>query len=181
MSASVIYWIVLALMLVGIIGAFVPGIPGMILVVVGVVIWGFVKGFDSSLMVPIIVTAVVFLLNFGIDFLAGYWGAKKFGASSWGQIGAVIGMVLGLFGLLPALPFGGPLLGLLVGPILGAFVGEFLYQRRLELTLRIKQSFLSSIGIVVGSVLGKVMQGLLTLVAVAVFIFSTWPTAFTGS
>jgi uncharacterized protein len=181
MNATVVYWIVLTMMLVGIIGAFVPGLPGMIFVVVGVIIWGFVKGFDGALIWPIVVTSVVFLLNIGLDFLSSYWGAKKFGASNWGQIGAVVGMILGVFGLLPTLPFGGPLLGLLVGPLLGAFIGEFLYQSKLAFVPRLKQASLSSIGIIVGSVLGKVLQGLLTMVAVAVFIISTWSTVMTGS
>ena len=53
----------------------------------------------------------------GVDFLAGYIGAKQAGASKWGQIGAFVGLLLGFFGLLPTLPFGGPLLGILFGPL----------------------------------------------------------------
>ena len=61
---------------------------------------------------------------------------KKAGASKWGQIGSFVGLLLGFFGLLPALPVGGPLLGMLIGPLLGAIVGEFIYQRKLLVALK---------------------------------------------
>jgi uncharacterized protein len=179
MTATTIYWIVLLLMLVGVLGSFLPGLPGAILILAGVIIWGATQGF-GTIVWPLVTICVVLLLNLGIDFLATYWGAQKFGASKWGQIGAVVGMVLGVFGLLPALPFGGPLVGLLVGPILGAFVAEFLYLSKLEFWPRLKQSFLSSLGIVVGSVVGKVLQGILAVGAMLVFVLATWPLVMAG-
>ena len=100
--------------------------------------------------------------------------AKQAGASKWGQIGALVGLGLGFFGLLPALPFGGPLIGVLVGPLLGAIIGEFLYRRELELGLRIKQSFKAGVGVVVGSLIGNLIEGILAFVAVAIFVFTTW-------
>jgi uncharacterized protein len=179
MTATVIYWIVLLLMLVGVVGSFLPGLPGAALILVGVVIWGISQGFGTVVW-PLVTVCVVLLLNLGIDFLATYWGAQKFGASQWGQIGAVVGMLVGVFGLLPTLPVGGPLLGLLIGPILGAFVAEFLYLSKVAFWTRLKQSMLSSLGIVVGSVLGKVLQGILALAAVIVFVVVTWPMVMVG-
>jgi uncharacterized protein YqgC (DUF456 family) len=117
-----LYWLLVAVMVVGIVGAVVPGIPGTILILGAVVIWGMVRGF-AGLEIPLTVAIVTLLSNFGIDLLATYVGAKQAGASRWGQIGAVVGLLLGVFGLLPALPVGGPLLGLLLGPLLGAIVG----------------------------------------------------------
>jgi uncharacterized protein YqgC (DUF456 family) len=162
-----LYWFVVALMLIGAIGAFIPSIPGAILIVVGVLIWGFTQGF-AGLGVPLTVAIVVFLAGIGIDFLAAYWGAKRAGASKWGQIGAIVGLLLGVFGLLPALPFGGPIVGLIFGPLIGAIIGELLYQRDL------RRAFNAGIGIVVGSVIGKVVEGSLAVVALLVFLFSTW-------
>lgn len=164
----ILYWLLVALMVVGIIGAIVPGIPGTSLILLAIVIWGAVQGSLSSVGVPLIVAIVVLLLNVGIDFLASYWGAKRAGASIWGQVGAVIGLVLGVLGLLPALPFGGPLLGILLGPLLGAFVGEYLYRRDIKL------AFKAGVGIVVGSLVGNLIQGVLAIAVVGVFLFSTW-------
>lgn len=163
-----LYWLLVALMVVGIIGAVVPGIPGTSLILAAIVIWGAVQGF-ASVTVPLIVAIAVLLCGIGIDFLASYWGAKQAGASKWGQIGAFVGLFLGVFGLLPALPFGGPLIGILLGPLLGAIVGEYIYQRDFNLALK------AGVGIVVGSVVGNLIQGLLAIATVGVFLFTTWP------
>ena len=164
----ILYWLLVALMVVGIIGAVVPGIPGTSLILIAIVIWGFVQGSLSSVGVPLIVAVCVLLLGIGIDFLASYLGAKRAGASNWGQIGAIVGLVLGFVGLLPTLPFGGPLLGILLGPLLGAIVAEYLYQRDLKL------AFKAGVGIVVGSLVGNLIQGLLAIAVVVVFLSTTW-------
>ncbi len=165
----ILYWLLVALMVVGIIGAVVPGIPGTSLILLAIVIWGFVSGSFSSVTVPLIVTIAVLLLSIGIDFLATYLGAKRAGASKRGQIGDFIGLIVGILGLLPALPVGGPLLGILIGPLLGAILGEYLYQRNLNLALK------AGVGIVVGSLVGNLIQGLLAIAAVGVFLFTTLP------
>ena len=165
----ILYWLLVAVMAIGIIGAVVPGIPGTSLILVAIIIWGVVQGSFSSVTVPLIVAIAVLLLSVGIDFLATYWGAKRAGASKWGQIGAIIGLLVGIFGLLPALPLGGPLLGILIGPLLGAIVAEYLYRRDLKLALK------AGVGIVVGSLVGNLIQGVLAIAAVGVFLFATLP------
>ncbi|MBD1868410.1 DUF456 family protein [Cyanobacteria bacterium FACHB-471] len=165
---AVLYWSLVALMVVGVIGAVVPGIPGTSLIVVAIAIWGFAQGF-TGLWIPIAVAITVLLLSIGVDLLATYWGAKKAGASKWGQIGAIVGLFLGFFGLLPALPFGGPLLGILIGPLAGAIIGEYLYRKDLNLAVK------AGVGIVVGSLIGNLIQGVLAIAVVVVFLVSTWP------
>lgn len=169
-----LYWLLLIVMLVGIAGAVIPGLPGSSLILVAILIWAFVHGF-SGMGWPLGMAIVVLLLSAVIDFLGTYWGAKQAGASKWGQIGCIVGFVLGFVGLLPALPFGGPLLGMLFGPFLGAIVGEFLYRKDLEFSQRIKLSVKAGIGIVVGTVVGNIIQGVLAIVTVIVFLVTTWP------
>lgn len=169
---QIIYWLLVAVMVVGIIGAVVPAIPGTSLILIAIIIWGFVSSSFAAIKIPLIVTVIVLILSIGVDFLAGYIGAKQAGASKWGQIGAFVGLLLGFFGLLPALPFGGPLLGILFGPLLGAIIGEFLYQRQLGVAIK------AGIGIVVGTVVGNLIQGILAIAAVIVFLVTTWPQVF---
>ncbi|BAY28462.1 hypothetical protein NIES2107_02910 [Nostoc carneum NIES-2107] len=169
---QIIYWLLIAVMVVGVIGAVVPAIPGTSLILIAIIIWGVVSSSFAAIKIPLIVTVIVLLLSIGVDFLAGYIGAKQAGASKWGQIGAFVGLVLGFFGLLPALPFGGPLLGILMGPLLGAIIGEYLYQRQLGVAIK------AGIGIVVGTVVGNLLQGILAIAAVVVFILNTWPQVF---
>ena len=169
---QIIYWLLVALMVVGIIGAVVPAIPGTSLILIAIIIWGIVSSSFTAIKIPLIVTIIVLLLSIGVDFLAGYLGAKQAGASKWGQIGAFVGLVVGFFGLLPALPFGGPLLGILLGPLLGAIIGEYLYQRQLGTAIK------AGIGIVVGTLIGNLIQGLLAIAAVVVFLVTTWSQVF---
>ncbi|BAZ39477.1 hypothetical protein NIES4101_54300 [Calothrix sp. NIES-4101] len=169
---QIIYWLLIILMVVGVIGAVVPALPGSSLILIAIIIWGFVQKSFAAISIPLIVTSIVLLLSIGIDFLAGYIGAKKAGASKWGQIGAFVGLIVGFLGLLPALPFGGPLLGMLLGPLLGAIIGEYLFCKNWTTSIK------AGIGIVVGSVVGNFIQGLLALAAVVVFIFSTWGQVF---
>ncbi|MBD2179713.1 DUF456 domain-containing protein [Aerosakkonema funiforme] len=177
---QILYWLLVLVMVVGVIGAIVPGIPGSSLIVIGVVIWGLVNGFTTGVYWALGVSLVVFLLSIGIDYLAAYLGAKRAGASNWAQIGAIVGLILATLGLLPALPFGGPIIGILFGPLLGAIIGEFLYQRELETSLRLKQAFRAGIGIVVGSVVGRLIQGILAIAAVIVFLWQTLPQLIAG-
>lgn len=171
---QIIYWLLVALMIVGVIGAVVPAIPGSSLILIAIIIWGIVSSSFAAIKTPLIVTIIVLLLSMGVDFLAGYVGAKQAGASKWGQIGAFVGLLLGFFGLLPTLPFGGPLLGILFGPLLGAIIGEYLYRRDLGLAVK------AGIGITVGTVVGNLLQGILAIAAVTVFLFTTWSQVYGG-
>jgi len=165
----ILYWTLVLVMIVGIAGAVLPAVPGVGLIAVAIAVWGFANGFEG-LGVPLVVAIVALLVSTGIDFLATYLGAKQSGASIWGQVGAVVGLLLGFFGLLPALPIGGPLLGILLGPLLGAIVGEFLYRRDLRLAIR------AGFGILVGSLVGTLIHLILAIAAVAVFLVTTLPT-----
>src|SRR4028118_1895863 len=155
MNITIIYWIVIAVMIVGVVGAVVPGIPGPSLILGAIVVWTIVQGFGNVSWPPLIAIFVILILSAAVELLATYWGAQQAGASKWGQIGALVGLGLGFFGLLPALPLGGPLLGILFGPLIGAFIGEFLYRRDLELGLRANQALKAGIGVGLGSWIGK--------------------------
>ncbi|MBF2074308.1 MAG: DUF456 family protein [Synechococcales cyanobacterium C42_A2020_086] len=170
---TVLYWLLVALMGVGVIGTLVPGIPGTILILTSIIVWGAVNGF-TGLGIPIAVAIIVMLCDLAIEFVATYLGARQAGASRWGQIGAIVGLLLGIFGLLPAFLVGGPLIGILVGPLLGAIIGEWLYCRDLGRAIK------AGLGIIVGSVIGSLVEGLLALLVVIVFLVTTWPQVMGG-
>jgi hypothetical protein len=179
MSITILYWVLIAVMLVGVVGAVVPGIPGPSLILGAILVWTVVQvsqGIANISWLPLIAVFVILILSAGIEFLASYWGAKQAGASKWAQIGALVGLGVGFLGLLPAWLIGGPLIGILVGPLLGAFIGEFLYRRELELAARTKLASKAAIGVVVGSLIGNLIEGLLAIVAVVIFVVATWPT-----
>ncbi|MEM9213506.1 MAG: DUF456 family protein [Cyanobacteria bacterium P01_F01_bin.150] len=168
-----LYWLLLVLMFAGVVGSFVPALPGITLVLLAIVIWGIAVGF-SGIVLSLVVAIAAFVLCLAIDNLAGILSAQKVGASRWGQIGAIIGMFMGFFGFLPALPVGGPLLGIIFGTVLGAFIGEFLHRHNLALGERVKQAAKVGIAIVVGNLVGNLLQGIVALITLIVFVFNTW-------
>ncbi|HEY9737645.1 MAG TPA: DUF456 family protein [Trichocoleus sp.] len=174
MDYVALYWILVAVMLVGAVGEIIPGMPGSSLVLGAILVWAVATQF-AGIGWPIVIVFALLIASAVIEVLAAYWGAKQFGASKWGQIGAIIGLVAGAVGLLPALPLGGPILGILVGPFIGAFLGEYLTRQPVEGQSKAKVALKASIGTVVGSLLGNLIDGLLAIVAVVVFILSTWP------
>lgn len=173
MNLIILYFVLIAIMIVGVIGALLPAVPGIGLILGAILVWGLVTQFNG-MAVSLVVTLLILLLSLGVEILATYWGVKKFGASSWSQIGSIIGLIVGMLGLLPALPFGGPIIGILFGSLVGGFLGEFAYQQELELVPRLQVSGKVCLGIVVGSVLGNLIKALLALTAVIVFVFTTW-------
>jgi uncharacterized protein len=177
----ILYWVLFAVMLVGIVGAFVPGIPGPTIILAAILIWGVASHYFLALpwlaafgaiAWPLGIAIAILVIGIGVDLMASQWGAKKAGASNWGVWGAVIGMILGFLGFLPTVPIGGPIgliLGLMLGPLLGAIVGEFLFTKDLQKSIK------AGIGIVVGSVVGNVIQGVLAIAPVVAFVWTTWP------
>jgi len=110
-------WIVgILLVAVGLAGIVLPAIPGVPLVYLGVVAVAWADGFEKIGGWTLGVCGVLALLGVAVDYLAGALGAKKFGATKWGIVGAIVGIVPGLF-------FGLP--GMILGPAIGAVAFEY--------------------------------------------------------
>lgn len=115
--------IVVVLFAVGLIGTVLPVFPGTTVILAAALIHRIMLGSEKSVgWVTLGILLLLTLASFGLDFLGGYIGAKRFGASRWGTFGAVIGALIGLF-------FG--IIGLFVGPVIGAIVGEFIAGKRM--------------------------------------------------
>jgi uncharacterized protein len=173
-SLTLLYWILIAVMVLGAIGSAIPHFPGTSLILGAILIWSIATSF-AGVGFPLIAIFIVLILGAAIEYLAIYLGAEKVGASSWSKFGTIVGAIVGLLGLIPALPVGGPIFGLLFGAIIGAFLGEFCYRGNLQLAERLQQSFKVCIGIVVGSIVGNLIEAFLAIVAVAIFIWNTYP------
>lgn len=110
------------LVAVGLVGVVVPGLPGTPLVFGGLVLAAWADGFRHVGTGTILVLAAMTAASFLVDVLAAGWGVKRAGAGRAAVVGAMLGMIAGLF-------FGLP--GLLIGPFAGAVVGEFITRRDL--------------------------------------------------
>lgn len=101
------------------------------------------------------------------EFVGSYFGAKWFGATWRGGLGALLGSIIGplLFFFLP-IP-GGVLLGLVIGPIVGAVAGELLGEREWGDVAK------AGFGTVVGGLAAMLVKLLACLLLLAALIFST--------
>ena len=108
------------LVLIGLVGAIVPGIAGPPFSFLGVLALSFVEGINHStefLVVMGILGAVIFLL----DYLVPIWGTKTLGGTKAGTRGSTIGLILGLL-ITIVFPIG--FIAVLLGPFVGAYIGE---------------------------------------------------------
>ena len=128
------------LIVLGIIGCFLPVLPGPPLGYVGILLLHFSSLGHFSATLLIILGLVVLLVSV-LDYLVPVLGAKKFGGSNMGVIGCVVGLVLGIFIFPP--------IGIIVGPFLGAIAGELLNGD--DLKKAIKSGFGSFLGYILGT------------------------------
>ena len=120
-----LFWwsLTLALMAIGLIGTVLPIFPGTAVIFAAAVLHRIMLGPEKSIGWPtILVLLFLTLASYAIDFVGGWFGARRFGATRWGILGASVGTIVGLF-------FGLP--GLLLGPVLGALAGEIIGGKRL--------------------------------------------------
>ena len=139
------------LMLVGIIGCIVPGLPGVPIAYAGLWVAQATDRIDFSwqmLLIWGIVTVVVSVL----DYVVPAWGTKQFGGTKYGVWGSTIGVFVGLFL--------GPW-GVILGPLAGAILGEMLGGKQMEEAL--KAGWGSFIGLLFGTILKLICCGLMTV------------------
>jgi uncharacterized protein YqgC (DUF456 family) len=120
-----LFWwgVTLVLMAIGLMGTVLPVLPGTVIIFVAALLHRIMLGPEKGLgWLSLIFLALLATGSYAIDFLGGWFGARRFGATRWGTFGALAGALVGIF-------FGLP--GLLIGPLLGALTGELIGGKRL--------------------------------------------------
>jgi uncharacterized protein len=77
------YCALVLVMGIGVIGAFLPGIPGTSIILAAIVIWGVVSQNLAAIAWPFGVGLAVLLFSFGVDFLAPASGGKLGRSLAW--------------------------------------------------------------------------------------------------
>lgn len=153
--ALILWALAVLLVVVGLIGALVPVLPGAVLVFVGLVLAAWADDFTRVGPMTLVALALVTGVVYAVDFLAGAYGVEKTGASRRALVGAVLGTLVGLF-------FGLP--GIVLGPFVGAVVGEYTVRRQLVDAGR------AGAGAWLGIVLGVVAKIALIFVMLGIFL-----------
>ena len=143
------------LVLIGVLGALVPVLPGAVLVFAGLLLASWADGFARVGPATLAILALLTVAVYVVEFLAGAYGVEKAGASRRAVLGAVLGTIVGLF-------FG--LAGLVLGPFVGAVLGE------LTLRPRLVEAGKAGAGAWLGIVLGAAAKMALIFVMLGVFL-----------
>ncbi len=158
------WWIItIVLFAVGLIGTIAPVLPGTTIILAGAVLHRIMLGPEKSIgWSTIIVLVLLTLATYAVDILAGYFGAKYFGATKWGTVGAIVGAMVGLL-------FG--IVGLFIGPVIGAIAGEFIAGKRMIDAGR------AGWGSLLGNIGGMLAKLIIALAMITIFLV-TVPSPF---
>jgi uncharacterized protein YqgC (DUF456 family) len=146
------------IMAVGLIGSVLPVVPGSTIILVAAVAHRLIVGAEKGMAWWAIgVLVLLTLATYAIDFAATYMGAKYFGATRWGVVGAVIGGIVGIFT---------GFVTLLVAPIIGAVVGEMIAGKKLVSAGK------AGWGTLLGNLLGMVTKLAIALAMIVLFLMN---------
>ena len=147
------------IMCLGILGSFLPIIPGPLTSWLGLLTIHFTDAIPlntSFLVVTFIIAIFIWLIDYVIPAL----GTKRFGGTKYGMIGTFIGLIVGIAAPIPG--------GIIIGPFAGALIGELL--NKSDTKTATKAAFGSFIGFLTSTLIKFVV----TIIYMGLFIGILW-------
>ena len=144
------------LVLAGLIGSFLPVVPGPPLGWSGLLVLHLTNTIPMNwtfLGITLTVAIIIVVLDYVIPAV----GTKRFGGSRSGAIGTTVGLIIGLIAPIP--------LGILIGPFVGALVGELVFNKT-----ETDQAFKAAFGSFLGFVASTFMKFIVSIAFIALFI-----------
>jgi uncharacterized protein YqgC (DUF456 family) len=170
-----VFWATLITMLVGLLGVFLPLVPGVGLIWLAALVYAIAEGFAT--IDPITFTVLTILGAIGVtsDIWMSKLGATLGGASfrallaglGLGIVGGIIGAVLGIIGTVFGLPF--LAIGIAPCAIIGAVLGIFFVERHVRDDWQ--EALKATGGWAIGCVLSGAVQFLISLLMIALFLW----------
>lgn len=149
----------LILVITGILGSFLPVLPGVPVSWLGLLLLHFTSAIPMNytfLGITLVVTIIIFILQYTIPA----YGTRKFGGSNSGMWGATLGLVVGIF-----LPIPG---GILIGAFAGAFIGEVLNKSTSKVALK------AAFGSFIGLLASTFMEFFVAFCFLLLFFYKLW-------
>ena len=148
------------LVILGIIGSFLPVLPGPMTGWIGILLLFLTKTIPMNyywLGITFGIAVLIFILDYIIPGL----GAKRFGGSKKGATGATLGLIIGL--LLP-IP-----LGFVIGAFVGAFIGELIHDPK-----DLKRALRSAFGSFIGFLASTTMKLFVSVMFLAIYCYNVF-------
>lgn len=155
MSDVTLWLVTSALMLIGLLGIVVPGLPGIALVFAGVLFFGWVTGFAAISPATVALMGLAALLGWLAEYAGGVMGVRAGGGGKAAMLGLIAGALIGF------VTSGPP--GVILGGLIGAFIGAWYVNQKPNQAAKI--AFFSLLGLIGG----KAVQFLLALVIIITF------------
>ncbi len=136
----IIICVVALILLLGVIGCFVPIIPGPPISYGALLVFHFFSSYnidEKTLWLSAFIVIVVTVFDLWLQI----YGVKKFGGTKKAVNGSIIGLIIGIFFFPP--------FGIIIGPFLGAFIGAKMDDPDINKALKIALGALA--GFVVGT------------------------------
>jgi hypothetical protein len=163
---SILLIVSAGLIITGIIGSFLPIIPGPITSWLGLLAICQIQDFSASITL-LTITFIVAITIFITDYFIPIIGSKYFGGSKYGIVGTSIGLLIGLFSPIP--------FGIIIGAFLGALIGEYFGGK--SVSEGIKPAIGSLVGIISSSII-KFITGFSFLIIYITLIIINWEILF---
>ena len=157
---DIILVIIAALFIIlGIIGSFLPVLPGPLTSWLGLLILHLTDAIpmDTSF---IIVTLVIAIFIWVLDYIIPAMGTKRFGGTKAGMIGTTLGLIVGLIAPIPG--------GIIIGPFVGALIGELLNNADS------KTAFKAAFGSFIGFLTSTFIKFIVAIIYLGLFIGVLW-------
>lgn len=143
--------------MIGLVGSLLPVVPGGLIVWTGILVHRLLLGDGGSISWQIVImTGILILIGQLADFFMGVWGARRFGASWKGAVGAFTGAIVALF--IPP-----QLFWLIVGPIVGAIIGELIAGRSF------REGGKAGVGTVIGGIVAFALKFGISVCVISIF------------
>jgi uncharacterized protein YqgC (DUF456 family) len=158
MDWTILWYIIAGVIIVaGLIGSILPNLPGIPVMFGGMLLAAWVGHFQKIPVWVIVLLGVLAAFSIVFDFLAGSYGAKRYGASKAAVWGALIGTIVGLF-------FG--ILGIILGPFVGAVMGQLASGSAIEHAAKV------GVGTWIGLLIGTAIKLAVAFMMLGIFAFA---------
>ncbi len=148
------------LIIMGIIGSFLPVLPGPPISWFGLLCLYCTTGIDFNYWI-LGSTLIVTLLMVILDYTIPAQGTKRFGGSKYGIWGTNIGLVVGIFAPIPG--------GFIIGPFAGALIGELIFDSK-----NIQRAIKAATGSLIGFLISTFSKFMVCMIFLGIFIRIVW-------